>query len=290
MGTAVQDVERECGRSSIQCPTKRSEGLLADISVADIAYRQRQTLDELLFCSWLRMLIDTSFDFRTDAPGKDPDAYSPTLRLYHKLLWGKVLPSGRLFDLNDTVRGTYLYHSSELGKFFLSSDSVVPTFTRWDSMRHITELFTEEENEAFRTIGYTIGGMMVFPGNRINGKRTINGERGCNGKIADRFDLTLECIRRHYLGQRSPLDQTLARYRDFFGLFEDFRGYVEFFMLQDLVTHDCSAVRFFMSFDNFKPPSKPTDGDTYKEYRRLSIEFIKARNCRIERYAATVNL
>ncbi len=40
------------------------------------------------------MLIDTSFDFRTDASGKDPDAYSPTLRQYHKLLWSKALPSG----------------------------------------------------------------------------------------------------------------------------------------------------------------------------------------------------
>ena len=105
-------------------------------------------------------------------------------------------------------------------------------------------------------------------------------------KIADRFDLTLECIRRHYLGQRSPLGETLARYRDFFALFEDFRGYVEFFMLQDLVTDDCSAVRFFMPFDDFKTPSVPKDGDTYKEYRRLSIEFIEARNRRIGRHAA----
>ena len=40
------------------------------------------------------MLIDTSFDFRTDASGKDPDAYSPTLRQYHRLLWSKPLPSG----------------------------------------------------------------------------------------------------------------------------------------------------------------------------------------------------
>jgi len=236
---------------------------------------------------WRRMLINTSFDFRTDTPpGKDPDADSPTLRLYHKLLWSKALPSGRLFDLDDTVRGVYLHHSSELGEFILCSDSVVPTFTKWKSMKRITELFREEENEAFRTISYTIGGMMVFPGNRIDGKQTINGARGCKGEIADRFDLTLECIRRHYLGQCSPLDETLARYRDFFKLFADFRGYVEFFMLQDLVAHDCSAVRFFMSFDDFNPPSKPTDGDTYKEYRRLSIEFIKARNCRIERYAA----
>ena len=80
---------------------------------------------------------------------------------------------------------------------------------------------------------------MVFPGNRLDGKLTINGARGLNRKIADRFDLTLECIRRHYLGQPSPLGETLARYRDFLALFEDFRGYVEFFMLQDLVSDDC---------------------------------------------------
>jgi|SRR5215469_7271039 len=81
------------------------------------------------------MLIDTSFDFRTDASGKDPDAYSPTLRLYHKLLWSKALPSGQLFDLDDTVRGMYLHHGSELGEFFLSSDSVMATFTKCRS-RH----------------------------------------------------------------------------------------------------------------------------------------------------------
>ena len=128
---------------------------------------------------------------------------------------------------------------------------------------------------------------MVFPGNRIDGKQTINGARGFNRKIADRFDLTLECIRRHYRGQCSPLGETLARYRDFFALFDDFSGYVDFFMLQDLVTDDCSAVKFFMPFDDFNTPSVPRDGDTYKEYRRLSIEFIEARNRRIERYAAT---
>ena len=127
---------------------------------------------------------------------------------------------------------------------------------------------------------------MVFPGNRIDGKQTINGARGFNRKIADRFDLTLECIRRHYLDHRCPLGETLARYRDFFALFEDFRRYVEFFMLQDLVTDDYSAVRFFMPFDDFNTPSVPRDGDTYKEYRRLCIEFIEARNRRIGRYAA----
>jgi hypothetical protein len=38
--------------------------------------------------------------------------------------------------------------------------------------------------------------------------------------------LTLECIRRHYLDEPSPLSDTLARYADFFGLFGDFAGYV----------------------------------------------------------------
>jgi len=56
-------------------------------------------------------------------------------------------------------------------------------------------------------------------------------------------------------------------------------------MLQDLVTDDCCAVRFFMPFDDFNTPSVPRDGDAYKEYRRLSIEFIEARNRRIEKYS-----
>jgi len=191
------------------------------------------------------MLIDTSFDVRTDAFGKDPDAYSSTLRQYHKFLWSKPLPSGRLFHLDDTVRGVYLHHRSELGEFFLCSDSVIPTFTRWGFAAAYPELVTKEENEAFMGIAYTIGGMMVFPGNAIDRKWTINQARGCLRKISDRLDLTLECIRRYYLGQGSPLSETLARDRDFFALFADFSGYVDFFLLQDLVADDCSAVNVF---------------------------------------------
>lgn len=227
------------------------------------------------------MLIDTSYDFRTDAEGKDPDTYSPTLRRYHQLLWSKPLPGGQTFHLDAPVRGAYLHHRSELGEFFLSSDSVIPTFTRWASLQHIVGRIPEEENEAFRAIGYTIGGMMVFPGHRVDGKQTINGARGLNRKIADRFDLTLECFRRHYLGLDSPLAETLARYRPFFALFEDFRGYVDFFLLQDLVAEDYSAVSFFMPFDNFSTPSVPSDLTAYMRYRCHSVEFIDARNRRI---------
>ena len=51
------------------------------------------------------MAIDTSFDFGTDAFGKDPDTFSATLRRYHKLLWSKPLSGGALFDLDDKTPG-----------------------------------------------------------------------------------------------------------------------------------------------------------------------------------------
>ena len=234
----------------------------------------------------MQLWIDTSFDFRTDASGKDPDTHSATLRQYHLHLWSKPLPSGRPFQLDDNAPGVYLHHRSDIGEFFLSSDSVIPTFTRWVSLRHIIELFPEAENEAFRAIGYTMGGMMIFPGNRIDGKNTINGARGFNRKIADRFDLTLECIRRHYLALDSPLGDTLARYGDFFKIYDSFAGYVEFFLLHDLVNRDLSEIKFFMPFDDFNTSSVPKDSDSYTEYRLRSIEFVEARNNRINCLAA----
>lgn len=138
--------------------------------------------------------LDTSFDVRADAGDKDPDQHSATLRRYHRLLWSKPLPSGACFDLDDSTPGVYLHHKSALGEFFLGSDSVVPSFTRWKSMAALMSEFPEEEHEAFRTAGYTIGGMMVFPSNRVDGKATLNGARGFNRRIADRMDLTLECV------------------------------------------------------------------------------------------------
>ena len=173
------------------------------------------------------MLVDTSFDFRNDTPDypkKDPDAFSPTLRRYHKFLWSKALPGGAIFELSDSRRGAYLHHASEIGEFFLSSDSAIPTFTRWGFANAHPEHCSEEDNKAFKSVAYTIGGMMIFPGNPIGAKWTINQARGCLRKISDRLDLTLECIRRHYEGQNSPLDETLAKYNDFFALFESFGG------------------------------------------------------------------
>ena len=56
---------------------------------------------------------------------------------------------------------------------------------------------------------------------------------------------------------------------------------IDFWLLQDMVTDDYSAVRFFTPFDEFKPPAIPQDLHTYREYRRRSIEFVEARNRRM---------
>lgn len=227
----------------------------------------------------MKIEIDISFDFRSDTPkGQDPDAASPTLRRYHRLLWSKPLPGGSFFNLSDERTDAYLHHRSAVGEFFLASDAVIPSFRK---VPEIKATIPEAEIEAFNTLGYTIGGMMVFPGNRINGRMTINGARGCHPRIRDRFDLTLECIRRHYLGEASPLSEPLSRYSDFFMLFADFRGYVDFFLLQDLVIGNGCEVRISKPYDNFRSSPVPADATQYRAYRDDAVAFINARNRRI---------
>jgi hypothetical protein len=226
--------------------------------------------------------IDITYDFRTDTPkGKDPDAYSNELRRSHKFLWSKPLPDGEVLDLDEATRGHYLHHRSDkLGEISLSSDAVIASF------RYVPMVQEEEEQlREFLYIGYTIGGMMLWPGNQIDGKMSINGARGCHPRIRDRFDLTLECGRRHYVGEPSPLQGVLERYGYFFDLFVDFRGFIEFFLLQDAVTVDCDAVIFCAPLNDFSTASAvPQTMAEYREYRRRAIGFIDARNLRIAEY------
>ena len=107
---------------------------------------------------------------------------------------------------------------------------------------------------AFYDLACTVGGYVVFPSQvHVDGKwrMSINQSRGLHPKIRDRFDLTLECIRRHYHGTASPLTGALSWYADFFDLFEDFAGYVDHFLLNDLVDEGHAAVMFYTDFDDF---------------------------------------
>ncbi len=86
----------------------------------------------------------------------------------------------------------------------------------WTWPRALVEILRampSDEVASFETAGCTVGAYIVFPYASItdDGKwpRTINQARGTRRKVSDRFDLTLECIRRHYLQQDSPLQYIL---------------------------------------------------------------------------------
>lgn len=226
------------------------------------------------------MIIDTQFDVFSDTPpGKDPDKFSPTLRGYHRKLWSKPLPDGTPFSLVDETGG-YLYHHSALGEFHLSSDAISNTFQGVERMKPITSLVSKRTIAEFYKIGSTIGAYTIFPRKMVDKKQNINQARGCHPKIRDRIDLTLECIRRYYAGQGSPLSAVLERYGDFFDLFRNFNGYVDFFLLNDLI--DDRTVKFFLPFDNFKRDGYPEDLAEYRALMFGTMKFVDGRNKRIE--------
>ena len=226
-------------------------------------------------------MIDITFDMFSDTPeGKDPDTWSPTLRKYHQILWSKRLPNGTIFSLDLETR-QLLHHRSQLGEFYLSSDSIGHTYSKIKSMTHIIESIPIEEINFFFSLCSTIGGYIVYPSKRIDNKMTFNGARGTNRKIKDRFDLTLECIRLFYQNEKSPLSETIERYKSYFNLFDNFKGYIDFFLLQDLVSSDYSSIKYLIPFKDFDSPPLPCSVEEYVTYKDNMIKFITKRNNRI---------
>jgi len=233
--------------------------------------------------------IDPEFDFWSDCTSDDPDNGSPTLKRYHQALWSKPLPSGQPFTLEDD--GYYLsYRTPEL-EIPLSSDAALPTWSHWVRMSHIITQIPGEEVADFYKVAYQMGGFLLFPRNSVDGCRTINVERGFNPRISDRFDLTVECIRLYYEGQSeergNPLGPTLERYHEYFALFDDFPGFINHFLLQDLVTEDYANVQFFHPSEGFALPARPTSVEDYRAYRDRAVAFVQARNQRMVRHVCS---
>ncbi|MFN8076840.1 MAG: hypothetical protein U0Q15_15680 [Kineosporiaceae bacterium] len=234
-------------------------------------------------------MIDTTFDVRTDARGRDPDSHSSTLRRYHQLLWSKPLPGGEHFALDSR-----LHHSSRLGEFWLASDAITHTYLNWTRpaplVRAISEI-PEAELTAFYDLGCTVGAYLVFPTRKqVDGvwRMSINQQRGVHPRIRDRFDLTLECIRLHYSGIDSPLARCLSVYQDFFALFGSFSGYVRHFLLEDLVDDATTSVKFLAEHSGFDGDPFPiADAHKYRAYMSRSMDFIRSRNERIASFART---
>lgn len=178
---------------------------------------------------------------------------------------------------DDGTRGYLTIHTDEIS-IEVSSDSITHSYQNRESIKHITEHLVDEVQN-FRNLGYTIGGSIIFPRKRIDGKMTINGARGFSSKIADRFDLTLECIRLHYSGKPNPLDGTLNTNSHFFNLFGSFRGYVDFFLISDLVTPDYKKVKFFtLNSSSFDSSPIPQNKIEYLTYMKNSVDFLVSRN------------
>jgi len=232
--------------------------------------------------------VDVTFNVESDAGGKDPDQHSATLRRYHQILWSKPLPDGTPFRLEADGQHAYLRYATTAGYLYLASDSIVHSY-RNAFTNKIGDVMAAVDPHLVARIydeGSTIGGYTLFPGDVRDRKPTINGARGMHPRIADRFDLTLECIRRHYAAAESPLGAALARYRDFFALYRDFRGYVEFFLLQDLVD-DADEVRFYLPFDDFERSPLPLSVDEYETYASGVLTFLRRRNQRIAEWSST---
>ena len=235
-------------------------------------------------------MIDVNFNFFSEVkPGQDPDAKSPTLKKYHKLLWSKELPNGKLFNLEDNppeLSKKYLYHKSELGYFVFGSDAITHSYRNHKRKKHITEQIPDEVNEMFLQ-GGNIASYIIFPKNRINNGQTINMARGVIRLIDDRFDLTLECIRRFYLNQSSPLYNTFLNYKSFFDLFESFENYLEYFLLQDLVDNK-GEIKFYLPINDFNTPPDFNSVEDYLTYKKRVLEFNSLRKERINKEAINV--
>lgn len=229
------------------------------------------------------MKIDVTYNFQAETEPRDADRYSSTLQEYHRILWSKHLPNGKMFKLLK-ISQNRLYHKSDLGEFYLSSDRAIPSFSKWKKLKHITSKIPKNRLNKFLNTANTIGGIVIWPSNRIGHNQTINGAKGFNSLISDRLDLTIECVRRYYLDKQSPLYETFKRYDDFFKLFENFKGYIDFFLFQDAVTSDYNLVKIAHPFDDFESVPVPRSVDEYMQYLDYTEELVKARNKRIENY------
>ena len=214
--------------------------------------------------------------------GRDPDSSSPTLKKYHQLLWSRELPNGEMMQLTPG-KGLYYLRWKD---FDFWSDTIIVDF-RYERYRHMIE---EVRNwvddfkayyEDLTRRSYTIGGTVIFPRRRAS----INICKGFNSKISDRWDLTLECIRRFYNGEKSPLSNCLEKDREFFELFVDFRGYVDFFLLQDAVSDDYSKVDIWCRTGDFNEPALPKTLDDYFLFIEREYDFLNKRNNRIKEWS-----
>jgi hypothetical protein len=252
-------------------------------------------------------LVETGY-FRND-----PDAYSARLRGGHKVLWSKNLLGVGQLDLQAEGHGLRDRKSGA----FLKSDAAVPVWERWGEVQgflaETQELLQGRRRGSIHDLGwrlYDMGGMILFPGYQVDRAWTINQAKGCTRiLIADRLDLTLECIRLYYELLRdltdpsaalpdgydriNPLGSVLHRYRSFFDIFGSFESYIVFWLLDDLVIKQEGGLRvtFLLPratsgpYDFTREVALPVNKDQYCDYLVAADDFVNRRNRRMAQAA-----
>ena len=244
--------------------------------------------------------IDVNFDFTSDTKGfwdgfwerndglgsggADPDSKSETLRLYSQLIWSKPLPNGELMEL-ETGRSRFYLKWKDM---YFGNDSITATFRYYrnrpllEKVKSVVPDYHKFVETYLRKL-YQIGGEVILP-SAVGG---INQTRGFRSDIRDRWDLTLECIRRYYLGEQSPLKDVLEKNKAFFDLFVNFKGYVDFFFFQDLVDQSCSKVLLWLDTPLFIKNPIPQTVNQYFDFINKEIDFVERRNQRIVDYISS---
>ena len=227
--------------------------------------------------------INVEFCFLDDPDySTDADRDSRMLRQWHRQLWSKSLPSGQRIVWDIEAGTTCLVH----GDVRVSSDTIATTHSNYRRLgtAQMWASLSEPDQQRYDRLFYTIGGFIIFP----TRPQSLNQRRGTNASIADRFDLTLECIRQHYLGRTdNPLVDVLRLDADYFRLFgegaDGFAAFVEFFHIQHLASPD--SVRWLDGHAGrewaFDRPPLPQTIDGYRRYLDNVATFVADRNARI---------
>jgi hypothetical protein len=237
-------------------------------------------------------IIDVNFNFTTDCSywdgynngdsDTDPDIMSPTLRLYQQILYSRKTPCGKTIILKQGKNVNYDYLVYQDNR--LASDNIINMFERynlpWSREAQIDNY--NDKIKQYKLASYIIGAEILFPKH----KDSINQWRGKNKQIQDRFDLTLECIKRFYDGEQNPLNETLNKDKWFFDLFVNFKGYIDFFFLNDLVSLSYKQIKFFLGNYNdvFIRPPFPQNKHEWQKLYDNQMNFLQQRTNRIKQF------
>lgn len=96
-------------------------------------------------------------------------------------------------------------------------------------------------------------------------------------------------------GDPDSTSPTLRKYHKFlwskplpngktFDLCDDFIGYIQFFLLEDLIDEN-KKIKFYLPFDNFKTRPAFSDTNDYLSYKKGVMNFIRSRNCAITEWS-----